>query len=254
MPLLSIPNAYNISHQAVEDLKDSGDVVLSSLIGAPNGVAGLDSDGNIVATVVHRYAAAATLAAIVLKNGEIAVASDTKDVLCGDGVTSGGVLVSGGIRAFNVGPVEVTSTSVQNTAAVTCVPGIYRWWGVAGFSGDSDNISNFAFTTGGAVATLDQSQSAQIGSYWGTFSWRQSKSTWFEAPTILDWYSVTQATFGLFTAVAPTLTLSSARCNFDYYLNVGTSHTRNFSIKLRTAKVGTPTILGSYRLFVQRVG
>lgn len=250
-----IPNAWKIAAKAVTDLKSSGDVVLSSLVGAPNGVAGLDSNGDIVATPIHRVDTAANLAAITLKSGEIALASDTNDILRGDGSTLGGRLVSGGIRRFSIGPSEITSTTSQLTSQIPLVPGTYRMWGYAGFSGDTDFISNFNFTSGNTQPVLDVSQVNEIGSCGGIFSWRVETGLLphFTPPVIYDWRPTSLWAFGLFTASPPTLDGLAGRCYFDITLPVSVSHNRPFSLRLRAAKVGTPTILGAYRFFVQRL-
>lgn len=246
-----IPSA----RQLIDQILGSGEVILASQIGAANGVAGLDANGDIVATPIHRVDTAAALAALTLKDGEFAVASDTNDILRGNGSTVGGILVQGGVRSYTVAPVSLTSTSAQanETVNVDLVPGVYRWWGVAGFSGDSDNQSNFAIGCGASVATADTSQSTQTGSAGGTFSWRLSKSTFFEAPTVMDWWPLSFASFATFTATPPTTNVAAGRCYFDFWLPIVTAHTRPFSIRLRQAKIGTPTIMGAYRLFVQRI-
>lgn len=255
--LISIPNAFNIAQLAVDGLKNSGDVVLSSLIGAPNGIAGLDSNGDIVATAVHRRDTAANIALVVLKAGEIAVTSDTRDILVGDGSTTGGLLLQGGVRTYNMGPVELLSTTTDpaHTSTIPMVSGLYRIWGVIGFSGDSDNQSNLSFSCGTTAANLDTSMQSQIGSAGGTFKWRLSKSTFFEAPTILDWWPITSASFGSFTHTPPTTTVSTGRCEFDLWMQVSTAgvYNRPFSMRLRTAKLATPTIMAAYRLMVQRM-
>lgn len=247
-----IPSA----RQLIDQILGSGEVILASQIGAANGVAGLDENGDIVATPIHRVDTAAAIAALTLKDGELALASDTNDILRGNGSTVGGILVQGGVRSYVVAPVSLTSTSSQanETVNVALVPGVYRWWGVAGFSGDSDNQSNFAIACGDTTAAVaDTSQSTQTGSAGGTFSWRLSKSTLFEAPEVRDWWPLSFASFAQFTATPPTTTVAAGRCYFDFWLPIATAHTRPFAIRLRQAKLGTPTIMGSFRLFVQRI-
>lgn len=228
---------------------------IAAMIGQPNGIAGLDSNGDIVGTPVHRVDTAANLAAIVLKAGEVAIASDTRDILRGDGTTPGGILVMGGIRSYVLGPVELTSTTGQlaQTTTFRLVPGTHRCWGVAGFSGDTDNLSNFSIGVGPAVPNADVSQVMETGSGWGTFNWRFSQAQIFEPPTSLDWGPFVLANLAFFNAIPPALTFPTGKCVFEFYLPVATSVFKTFVIRLRTTKVGTPTIMGSYRLFVQRI-
>jgi hypothetical protein len=64
-----------------------------SAVGAANGVAGLDSNGDLVGRIILTPRTSTSLASIVLLSGEMAFNSDTGQVLRGDGVTLGGIPV-----------------------------------------------------------------------------------------------------------------------------------------------------------------
>ena len=242
----------------IEQITDSGDVVLTEQIGAANGVAGLDADGNIVATPIHRVDTAANLSAIVLKTGEIAITSDTQDILRGDGVTAGGVLVRGNRRFTGSGEVSVVfgsgETVPSTSVTIPVVPGAsYDISGVFGFSGDTDSQSNCIVRTGCTGATLDTS----LNSYTRTLV---LESMWFYGTGVVtpDLRIVTTSSlpqFGIFALAPVALDKSAAYCKLQTRINVSTSNNGNYGFYfwLRTAKLGSPTIMAGYDLSVVRV-
>ena len=83
--------------QLTQAAKESSDLVLEdyqllSEKDEPSGYAGLDEDGNLnVNQILVRTEDSATLAGIVLEEGELAYTTDSKRIYVGDGVTAGGI-------------------------------------------------------------------------------------------------------------------------------------------------------------------
>ncbi len=86
----------------------------------PGGYAGLNEDGNIDQPILVRYETAAVLAGIVLAEGELAVASDTHEMRCGDDATNGGFSVGGGGGGSTISRVFLspTGTAAENGTAL----------------------------------------------------------------------------------------------------------------------------------------
>lgn len=246
------PNPWEIADQKIEDLKASGDVVLSEDIGVANGVAGLDADGNIVATPIHRFGTASAINAIVLKDGEIAFTTDTLEWRRGDGSTLGGLFFASQPVAYVGGPTELTSTSADGItithAAVASA--VYRIWGDVGFSGDSDLQSNFrllmSYTSGDTSLILPQS------SMHAFMTWISRDSTGILTPDLRFFIPATNS-IPVLSATPINTTATSGSVRIDAMLATNAAANISIGMRLRAAKVGTPTIVAAYRLFIQRV-
>lgn len=247
------PNAWNIAKKYTDDLKSSGDVVLTEQIGSPFGVAGLDANGDVVATPIHRADTATNLSAIILKSGEIALATDTKDLLLGDGVTAGGTRFSSQPVAYVGGPVELTSTTVASVTIThpMVAGGLYRIWGTIGFGGDTDNQSNFWFRmqhTSGASGRFPA-----ISTFHLSAQWLNSNLPGLVTPTIQAFSPLATVQFPSLTMIHPTNNLNSGSAIFDSMLECNGAANFVAQMKLRVAKLGTPTIVGGYRVLIQRL-
>ncbi|TXG78455.1 hypothetical protein E6Q11_00930 [Candidatus Dojkabacteria bacterium] len=237
----------------IDDAKDSGDFVLTEQIGVPDGVAGLDEDGNIVATPIHRFGTAATINAIVLKDGEIAFATDSLEWRRGDGATLGGLFFASQPVQYVGGPTELTSTSADSITIThsTVASAIYRIWGDVSFSGDTDNQSNFRFAlsaTGGLSANYPT-----ISSLHATLQWISSTLSGMVTPDIR--FFTPSGLVGLPTMVATPINTSNptGSLRLDALLATNTAGTLTMAMRLRTAKTGSPTVLAAHRIFVQRI-
>jgi len=128
----------------IDSLAVNGAVVPESLRDQPNGFVGINASGLIIGTFGSRVDTAANLASIVLKTGETAYASDTRDTFRGDDATPGGLFVSGG--KF-VAYVNGTSVDAAQTAILT-VPvrtnGVYTFNAIGDFV-DSTTTSNYSY-------------------------------------------------------------------------------------------------------------
>lgn len=237
----------------IEQVIDSGDVVLTEQIGAANGVAGLDADGNIVATPIHRFGTASEIDAIVLDSGEIAFTTDTYEWRRGDGLTTGGLFLASQPVPYVGGPTELASTSANSITVThaTVASAIYRIWGDIGFSGDSDNQSNFQLRlthTSGLSANHPT-----ISSFHASLDWIASTSSGLVTP---DRRFFTPASLQQLPAMAAspvTTDQPTGALRFDGELATNAAGTLTMGARLRTAKTGSPTILAAYRLFIQRL-
>lgn len=95
----TLPDAAKVLQVNTDGTSEHVAAVLESQRNAANGFAGLNGDGDLVGTILHRTGTDADLSEIVLQDGETAFCSDTGDWLIGDGTTPGGSLVVGGNRA-----------------------------------------------------------------------------------------------------------------------------------------------------------
>lgn len=121
----------------------------------PNGFVQIDGNGDVLGTFAQRRDTAANIAAIVLKDGELAFTTDTKETFIGDGTAAGGLFVSqqwqiksqnwasGAIPAF----IADGSSDSGNAIVFPCVRGgLYKVRSTAVFAG-SDTNANFALAS-----------------------------------------------------------------------------------------------------------
>ncbi len=100
----------------------------SGVFNVPYGIPQLDADGNLVGPVMVRYDTLANLEAIVLGAGELAVASDTNQILVGDDSTSGGWAIGCDdativVRRGSTNTISGTNLLAAYTAAKALTPG-----------------------------------------------------------------------------------------------------------------------------------
>lgn len=112
------------------------------------GYVGIDDNGVVLGTFAQRVDTAANLELITLAAGELGYASDTKELLIGDGATAGGIFHSQvpivQSKSVSDGLSAVTISTTENTIYIPRKLGAtYRISGAARFSGDSGNESNF---------------------------------------------------------------------------------------------------------------
>lgn len=216
-----------------------------------NGIPSLDSNGDLPVTCIHRTGTAAELAVIVLKAGEVAFATDTRDILIGDGATAGGnVLVYGTRTTFSSAEASLVTIGGDIALTFSIVAGFsYRAYGWVGFRNDTDNQSNFRMTGGifpGTALILPiVTRSGVMRCDW----------VYTNASTQTPDRQVYVATnsSASFQIEPPDSTKSTGICYFDYTFTCLTSGTFTINIGLRTAKIGTPTILEAHRVYFQRV-
>lgn len=222
-------------------------------IGVPNGVAGLDGDGNIVGTMTHRIDTAANLAGVILKANELAYATDIGEWRRGDGAALGGLFLASHPITYNA-VAELTSTTesgatIQHPAKANAV---YRIWGAFSFSGDTDNQSNFKarmLTTSGNIASFPP-----LSSMYGSVLWFNSHLPGAVTPTHQAFAPAALVQFPNVNLVHPTLTLPSGAAVLDTTIATGgDDSTLQVQLNLRVAKLGTPTILAGYRIHIQRL-
>src|SRR5438309_4240694 len=63
-------------------------LLTTAMVNAANGVAGLDANGDLIVHLINLADTAANLATVVLAEGELAYARDTKKIAIGDGSTT----------------------------------------------------------------------------------------------------------------------------------------------------------------------
>ena len=110
-PLSTLTNAQLILLSGAEQTENKDQ---------PDGYAGIDADGNILAAIIPRRETAADLALIVLADGELATTSDTNELRVGDGATNGGIVISGGGAGDSLSEIVVypTGTASENATAL----------------------------------------------------------------------------------------------------------------------------------------
>ncbi len=266
MSRVSIPLPKPIVDRAIAELVAGGTLVLESERNQPNGFLGLDAAGNIYGTITHRQGTAAEINAIILASGEMAWVTDWRELRIGNGTTAGGLLVTGSVRVFgnqNVGTSIGTDPAVYPIVDVVSVAlgGVYRITGSYQFTGDTDSISNFM------VSIFNDS------CQWGYLSnpALNLSGTGVRARTSGLWQMTTTGTLTSFNAqatanngamnITPTeLTSTGANFSFDMIgaikdLDLGTGGTPAIWLRpsLRTARIGTPTILTKYGFSVERL-
>ena len=220
-------------------------------INQPNGIPSLDADGNLPVTCIHRTGTAAELALIVLKAGEVAFALDTRDLLVGDGATAGGIALIYGTRtAISNSEVSLVTVGADIALPFSVVAGFsYRAFGWVGFRNDTDNQSNFRMTGGvfpGTVVTIPFVARAGVMRY----DWVYTNGS---AQTPDRRVYVATSSSGACQVEPTDLTKSTGICYFDHTFVCLTSGTFTINIGLRTAKLGSPTILEAHRVYFQRV-
>lgn len=210
---------------------------------------------------LHPVMTAAGLASTTPNASEIVITSDTNDIRRGDGTTTGGILVQGGTRRFtgsaeatvvNDGPPPLPSPvfSIPIAAGAT-----YEISGVIGFNGDTDLLSNF-IARGGASGTVlfeDSVFATRIGTLLCDYVWTHDASG-KEVADRTAWATVGAS--GPLDLVPEILNRAQGRCKFSFRITVATSASGNYDFRFytRIAKVGTPTIMGSWDVTVTRIG
>jgi len=130
----------------------------------------------------------------------------------------------------------------------------YEISGVIGFNGDTDLLSNF-IARGRASGTnlfQDATFATRIGTALCDYMWTHDAS----GKEIVDrtvWTTVSAS--GPVDLVAETLNRSQGRCKFSFRITVATSASGNYDFRFytRIAKVGTPTITGSWDVTATRI-
>jgi len=222
--------------------------------------------GHYVARRWYRYDAvnnlvdtAANLAATTQKDGTLVIASDTNDIRRGNGSTVGGILVQGGTRRFtgsaeaivvNGGPAPSPAFSIPIAAGAT-----YEISGVIGFNGDTDLLSNFIARGIASGTTLfqDATFATRVGVLLCDYAWTHDAAG-REVADRTVWATVTGS--GPLDLVAESLNRAQGRCRFSFRITVATSASGNYDFRFytRIAKVGTPTIMGSWDITATRIG
>lgn len=229
----------------------------------PNGFAGLDQDGDIIGTPVHRYDTINNLRSIVLSDGEIAMA-DTGDLFRGNGSTAGGIFLISQPKAYTGGPTALTSHTAYSISIPIRVAksSIYKIWGVFGFSGDTDAKSNFAIV---GNSEITETPSVIVISGLPTLPGLFSTAIWSHAASLQDADARASTPLavveneGICVILPKNLTAQVGYCYFDMTVQFldysGADYGANWYIhsRLRTTKTGTPTILAQYRIFSQRL-
>jgi hypothetical protein len=120
--------------------------VSPSFINVPNGIAGLDSNGNLNATIIPRQNTYANLSSVVLLSGQEAYTTDTRKVYFGNGTSS----------VSNLFPYPVsgsTFTSPTLSASNVVVNNNIQLGGYLVNSGSTPNSSNIVGELAGNSAT-----------------------------------------------------------------------------------------------------
>lgn len=238
--------------------EDEAVAAVQALIGVPNGLAGLNADGNIIGTVEHRTGTAVALSAITLLNNELAIATDTKEMLLGDGATVGGILIrNGDVHYRGRAEILTTFTGSESGSPAFSFPvvtgGIYDISGTLGFSGDTDNLSNAVFRWSGAgVTVLLTPEASDLKFIMPSYTWLHTTG----APVTPDHLmNPVSDTSGTWSCAPVTLDKAFGVCKFHVRVPVLSSSSGTYGMKcfLRTAKALSPTIMASYEVAVRRV-
>lgn len=232
--------------------EDEAIAAVQELVGVPNGLAGLDSEGNFPGTVAHRFGTAAAIDAIVLKLNELAFTTDTWEARRGDGSTLGGLFYAGHPVAYTGGPTELTSTSVSSIVVThpTVASAVYRIWGDIGFSGDSDNQSNFRFLL--SHASGFNANLPTISSMHASLFWIATNSGGVVTPDMRFFTPASLAQLPTLSATPISTGDTSGSLRFDAILATDSASTLSMAARLRTTKTSA-TVLSAYRFFVQRL-
>lgn len=119
------------------------------------GYVGIDGSGNVIGTFVHRTGNSLEISSIVLANGELAYATDTKEIFIGDGITPGGIFFRQKVQvqrkdygALAAAPGFPSPGTISAASMVfpkyAGTYGIYKLTVIATFGGGSESLSNFA--------------------------------------------------------------------------------------------------------------
>lgn len=200
----------------------------------------------------------ANLKLITPVNGELLISSDMNDIYRGNGTTLGGVLVQGGVRRFTGSAEATVVNGSPEPSPVFSIPisagATYEISGVIGFNGDTDLLSNF-IARGRASGTnlfQDAAFATRIGTALCDYMWTHDTS----GKEVVDrtvWATVSAS--GPVDLVAETLNRAQGRCKFSFRITVATSASGNYDFRFytRIAKVGTPTIIGSWDVTATRL-
>lgn len=222
----------------------------------PNGLVGIDTNGDVVGTFSQRVGTAAEISAVTLRAGELAYTSDNREIFIGDGTTAGGLFLyqSPRIQTRAYGP---GLTNAPTTLAFPKVLGAkYRVQFDAAFSGDSSNTSNFA------LVYASSAYPAEIGL--GADNTEIIKARWFDASTkklIEERYDILQITASAFGFSCPmveagNMTRTGARLSGDMEVGFASdsySFGDNLEFSLATRTGATSPATGYLRVICQRI-
>jgi len=150
----------------------------------------------------------------------------------------------------NGGPEPSPVFSIPIEAGAT-----YEISGVIGFNGDTDLLSNF-IARGRASGTnlfQDATFATRIGTALCDYMWTHD-TLGKEVADRTVWATVSAS--GPVDLVAEILNRAQGRCKFSFRITVATSASGNYDFRFytRIAKVGTPTIMGSWDITATRIG
>lgn len=186
-----------------------------------NGYVGIDGSGDVLGTFAQRRDTAANIASIVLKSGELAFTTDTKETFIGDGVTAGGLFCHQTPQLYQKGtkfsvndrPANGSANPNQSMLLPQVKTGqVIRVRAYASFASESTNNSNFVVNInpqGSMETNATLATSIRAFATWYTGGLQIAKSI----------NEVTSPTTGLVISPPSThLTLSDAVVEIDAYI------------------------------------
>lgn len=220
----------------------------------PNGLVGIDANGDVVGTFAQRVGVAADIYALVLASGELAYATDTREMFIGDGVTAGGVFFHSApiiktkyhSSLIAVGDTEASQFLLADNAAYKLE--------IGGNAAALDTISNFAVSISVPNTIIGEFEPTFPGSSSGhrmfaTGVWgNNSTGTYIESRV----YDHTAGGFPLTVEMAEQ-TLNGARFKIEAEFKTKLQGTIDVKLVARTTPLPV-TSSGFYYASLQRVG
>ena len=205
---------------------ETGDVPTQSQFAAL--IVGIGPSGEIIGTFASRVATQAALSSIVLKNGELAFASDSKDTFRGNGTTPGGLLVAGGRSITANFTVSTSSTALGTVISFPVVAGaVHRIKALLKFA-SAAATGNFQFQLNGTDGYSSGNMAGSLVSASHVINWRDPAGTLFSQSDVLLLPASSLA------FLCPFTTVTSSICELEYTFTPGANGVMNLLVGQKT--------------------